>query len=255
MKKLLAFDLDDTLAISKSAISNEIKQLLEKLSVDYMICVITGGTYNQIKTQVIDNLELSEEQKLQFHLMPTCGTRYVRYDSASKEWSEVYAEDLTENEKSEALEVLESVAKEFGLWVDKPYGKILEDRGSQITYSALGQEAPPEKKYQWKEENSEKKLLVKNEVAKLLPNLEVRLGGSTSIDITKPGIDKAYGIQKLIEQTGLEKFEILFFGDNLQEGGNDYPVKAFGIDSVSVDGWEETAEKLSNLDQIIAKYK
>ena len=55
-------------------------------------------------------------------------------------------------------------------------------------------------------------------------------------DITLPGIDKAYGIGKLLELNGWSKDEALFFGDKLQEGGNDFPVKQMGVDSIEVRG-------------------
>ena len=65
--------------------------------------------------------------------------------------------------------------------------------------------------------------------------------------MTTIGIDKAYGMKKLIEALGISKEEILFIGDKLEEGGNDYPVKAFGIDTIAVDGWQDTALALEGI--------
>jgi len=59
--------------------------------------------------------------------------------------------------------------------------------------------------------------------------------------VTKPGIDKAYGIQKLLDVLSITKEEVLFIGDRLAEGGNDYPVKAMGVDSMEISDWQETA--------------
>jgi FMN phosphatase YigB (HAD superfamily) len=50
-----------------------------------------------------------------------------------------------------------------------------------------------------------------------------------------------YGIQKLIDMLGITKEDILFIGDRMQEGGNDYPVKAMGVDSIEISHWKETA--------------
>jgi len=68
----------------------------------------------------------------------------------------------------------------------------------------------------------------------------VRLGGTTSIDVTKPGIDKAYGIGKLRVLLGISLEEMLFVGDALFVGGNDYPVKEAGVVSIAVRGPGET---------------
>lgn len=246
-RKVIAFDLDDTLAITKSPISDRMGGLLVALLEHYDICVISGGKFEQFTKQVVDRLEAAPHQLNKLHLMPTCGTRYYRYDELAATWKQQYAEDLTPEEKKEIVAVLEQSAKEVGLWVDEPYGEIIEDRGSQITYSALGQQAPAEKKYEWTAKNDDKRLAVRALAAERLPNLEVRAGGTTSIDVTRIGIDKAYGMEKLMNALEIGKDDILFIGDKLQEGGNDYPVKAMGIDTIEVDGWEDTALVLEGI--------
>lgn len=246
-KKVLAFDLDDTLAVTKSPISDEMGEALSAILDKFEVCIISGGQFGQFKMQVIDRLKLDEQKLKRLHLMPTCGTRYYKYKN--NEWHQEYAEDLVDKEKAEAIAALEKCSKELGLWEEKTYGDIIEDRGSQITFSALGQEAPVEKKYAWDHDGSKKQAL-RAKVAELLPNLEVRAGGSTSIDITRIGIDKAYGMQKLIDTLGITKEDILFFGDKLQEGGNDYPVKAFGIASIEVSRWEDTVLILKSILEI-----
>jgi hydroxymethylpyrimidine pyrophosphatase-like HAD family hydrolase len=70
--------------------------------------------------------------------------------------------------------------------------------------------------------------------------VKIGIGGATSIDITLPGIDKAYGMRQLMEQTGYKMEDILFIGDKLQPGCNDYPVKEMGIDTIEVTSHEDT---------------
>lgn len=246
MKKVLAFDLDDTLAVTKSPISDRMSELLNELLDHFDICIISGGRFEQFKTQVIDRLHTEPHKLNRLHLMPTCGTRYYRYDELSSDWKLQYAEDLTDEQKQTIARVLEESAKELGLWEENPAGDIIEDRGSQITFSALGQKATPEDKYAWDQDGS-KKFKLRDLAAESLPGLEVRAGGSTSIDVTREGIDKAYGMQKLIDAIDINKDDILFFGDKLQEGGNDYPVKAMGITSLDVGEWEDTAHRLESI--------
>lgn len=240
MKKVIAFDLDDTLAISKGLITDEMGSALVDLLEKYDVCIISGGKYEQFKTQIVDRLEAPEHLLSKLHLMPTCGTRYYRYDELEHEWQLQYAEDLTEEQKKVIVHSLETRAKELGMWVKDTYGPIIEDRLSQITYSALGQQAPPEEKYKWADRFAEEKKVLREKVAQDLPGLEVRLGGSTSVDVTRIGIDKAYGMRKLMDAIDVSMDEILFLGDKLQEGGNDYPVKAMGIDTLEVKNYETT---------------
>jgi HAD superfamily hydrolase (TIGR01484 family) len=249
-KKLLVFDLDDTLAVTKSPISDEMAETLGQVLNHFEVCVISGGKYEQFQLQVIDRLKLDADQLSKLHLMPTCGTRYYRFDPSSKDWALQYAEDLSEAQKKEIIKALKESAQELGYWEESPAGDIIEDRLSQITYSALGQKAKPEDKYKWDPDGSKKKAL-RDMVAAKLPKLEVRAGGSTSIDITRVGIDKAYGMQKLIDELDIAKDDILFFGDKLQEGGNDYPIKAMGIDSLEVDKWQDTVGRLQAILHVI----
>ena len=240
MKKVIAFDLDDTLAITKSPISDKMSELLLNLLNHYDVCIISGGKFEQFKKQVVDRLEANPILLRKLHLMPTCGTRYYRYDELKANWEQQYAEDLTEEQKQRIVEVLSQGAKKLGLWEAKPAGDIIEDRGSQITYSALGQQAAAEDKYKW-DPDGKKKWAIRDYAAPLLQDVEVRVGGTTSVDVTRIGIDKAYGMEKLISLLEISKDEILFIGDKLQEGGNDYPVKAMGIDCIAVERWEDTA--------------
>lgn len=245
-KQVIAFDLDDTLAITKSPISDRMGELLVQLLEQYDVCVISGARFEQIRLQVVDRLEASARQLTRLHIMPTCGTRYYRYDELDEEWKLQYANDLTDEQKARIKDALEQSAKQLELWPEKPYGEVIDDRLSQMTFSALGQEAPAEEKYAW-DPDGKKKWAIRDLVAPLVPELEVRVGGTTSVDVTIIGIDKAYGMTKLLEEMNIAKDNILFIGDKLQEGGNDYPVKALGIDTIEVERWEDTAFVLEGI--------
>ncbi|MFD5226589.1 HAD-IIB family hydrolase [Microbacterium sp. NPDC058342] len=243
--RLVAFDLDDTLAPSKGQIDDRIADLLCALLQRVEVAIISGGNEEQFRTQVIARLTGASASDLaRLHLLPTCGTRYLRHDGTS--FATVYAHDLTDQEKRDALTALREEAEGLGLWEREPWGEILEDRGSQITFSALGQKAPRDAKHAWDPTGSRRAAL-RDAVAARLPGLEVRSGGSTSIDITRAGIDKAYGMRQLTEHAGIPLGDMLFYGDRLDEGGNDYPVLAIGVPSVAVEGWEDTADRLDGL--------
>jgi phosphomannomutase len=243
--RLVAFDLDDTLAPSKSPVDPRMAQLLVALAGRVDVAIISGGQLSQFTTQVVDRLPDAAPGVLgRIHLLPTCGTQYYRLSEDGVQ--KVYAHALTEDQKSRALTAVESEAKRLGLWESEPWGDILEDRGSQITFSALGQKAPLEAKAAW-DPTGEKKNALRAAVAARLPDLEVRSGGSTSVDITEHGIDKAYGMRRLAEQTGIPLADMLFVGDRLDPDGNDYPVLAMGVACHSVGGWEDTVAFLEEL--------
>lgn len=208
------------------------------------VCIISGGNVEQFERQVLNHLKAGHQALEHLHLMPTCGTRYLRFQDGV--WTTIYAHDLSEDERDSAIASLRERAEDLGFWEEETWGDVIEDRGSQITFSALGQQAPIEAKRAWDPDGSKKEAL-RDAVAADLPELEVRSGGSTSIDITATGVDKAFGITRLAEYTGVAFDDMLFVGDRLDPGGNDYPVVALGCKTVAVDDWEDTARFVEKL--------
>lgn len=229
MKKLIVFDLDGTLAESKSALDTEMAVLLKALLAAVKVAVISGGNWPQFEKQVLANLPHDEHLK-NLSLLPTCGTKFYRYEAG---WELLYSEDFTAVEKEKIIRSLEQAAKALDSQPGKTWGEVIEDRGSQVTFSALGQQAPIEAKKSW-DPNFAKRQKMKAVLDQLIPEFSVRLGGTTSIDVTKPGIDKAYGIRKLRDTLGIGIEEMIFIGDALFPGGNDYPAKESGALSIQV---------------------
>ena len=246
-KKVIAFDLDGTLAPSKSPLPEQIAPLIKSLLQQYEVCVISGGKFEQFQKQLLGGLEAGPAELQRLHLMPTCGTRYYLYDIAKRDWVLQYAEDFTEADKKQIIDALNRGFDDLKMRAETVYGETIEDRGSQVTFSVLGQDIVDELgmkgvelKEAWDPDNSKKQKL-RDYIAPLIPEFEVRVGGVTSIDVTKLGIDKAYGIKKLLEMLEFGIDDALFVGDRLQEGGNDFPVKNMGVDSIAVKSWEDTA--------------
>jgi HAD superfamily hydrolase (TIGR01484 family) len=242
--RAVVFDLDDTLAPSKSQMDPSMSDALARLLERVDVCIISGGRFEQFQSQALATFSAADDVMARLHLMPTCGTRYYLW--ADGEWALQYAEDLSDDEKARTIAVLEEGARELNLWHPGEWGDIIEDRGSQITFSALGQRAPVDAKMAW-DPDGEKKRALGAYAAVRLPDLEVRGGGSTSIDVTRKGIDKAYGVTRLLERLDAEPADLLFIGDRLDEAGNDYPVYALGVPSVAVHGWQQTLENVNAL--------
>ena len=235
MKRLIVFDLDGTLAESKSSLDGEMSRLLDDLLGILKVAVISGGDWPQFQTQVLSRLP-PDTLLMNLSILPTCGTKFFSY---AGDWKKLYSEDFTADEKAKILSSVKKAVAEAGFKVEKVWGEAIEDRGSQITYSALGQEAPLEQKTKWDPDFTKRKK-IKTILDTLIPKFSVRMGGATSIDVTKPGIDKAYGIRKLRDVLGISLKEMIFVGDALFPGGNDYPAEEAGVISIPVRGPHET---------------
>ncbi len=235
MKTLIVFDLDGTLALSKSAVDPEMAALLGRLLAVVRVAIISGGDFPQFETQVLAKLPAGAELG-DLSILPTSGTKFFQYKDG---WQKLYSEDFTPDQKKKIVDALSKAVAESGFAAKKTWGEAIEDRGTQITYSALGQQAPLDEKNTWDPDFAKRKK-IKALLEPMLPEFSIGLGGSTSIDVTLPGIDKAYGIRKLRDVLGVPIEAMLFIGDALFPGGNDYPAKAAGAESIAVRDPEET---------------
>jgi hypothetical protein len=145
MKKLIVFDLDGTLAPSKSSLAPQTAALLRDLLGVIKVAVISGGAWAQFEKQLLTDLP-QNSFLANLSLLPTCGTKFFQYNG---KWEELYSEDLTAEQKEKIIHSLDKAAGEAGYRAVKVWGKVIEDRGSQVTYSALGQQAPLAEKEKW----------------------------------------------------------------------------------------------------------
>ncbi len=261
MTKLVVFDLDGTLTESKSKVTPEIVQAISDLQKSYEVAIISGCSYKQFEDQFLFEFNPFKHTFMSLRLLPTCGAQMYMYDHG---WFQIYNNDLLLREKVKIFEAFECAIFHFNADIKRhkgsgfceanlideldsgKYGEIAEDRGSQITFSMLGQEAPLEEKNKWDPDCAKRKKIAAF-VQKYLLEFEVRIGGTTSIDVTKKGIDKSFGVLKIIEHLSLDKQDVLFVGDALFKGGNDYPVKELGIECIPTSGPKETLKIIDDL--------
>jgi HAD superfamily hydrolase (TIGR01484 family) len=242
MKRLIVFDLDGTLAPSKQPLDKSVGEWLGKLLGHCRVAVISGGAWPQFQTQLLANLP-GDAALDRLSLLPTSGTRFMKYDGG---WQQLYAEDFSADEKSRITAALNTVFDASGFKPTQQWGETIEDRGSQITLSALGQQAPLAAKEQWDPDFAKRKVM-KAKLTPMLPEFSIGMGGATSLDVTRPGIDKAYGIAKLKQELDIAIADMLFVGDALFEGGNDYPARRSGADCIQVAGPSETVKVIETV--------
>jgi HAD superfamily hydrolase (TIGR01484 family) len=242
MKELVAFDLDGTLAESKQPLQEPMGEALANLLEVAHVAVISGGDWPQFEKQVASRLpERADRTKL--WLMPTTGTKLYRFDD---EWRAVYAELFEDEEKQKILKAFDESLEATGFVPEQTWGERIEDRGSQITFSALGQEAPIDAKHSWDPDFAKRKV-IQADLQKRLPGLSINMGGATSIDITREGVDKAYGLKKLNEASGIALDKMMFIGDAIFPGGNDYPAEQLGLDVVKVKNVDGTLAAIAGI--------
>jgi phosphomannomutase len=145
MKELIIFDLDGTLAASKSSLDAEMAALLGGLLDVVKVAVISGGAWTQFETQLISHFAAGARLE-NLSLLPTCGTRFYRFSGT---WKNLYSEDIAADDRARIVRALSDALDRSGFGAERHWRDLIEDRGSQITLSALGQEAPLVEKEKW----------------------------------------------------------------------------------------------------------
>lgn len=246
--KAIIFDVDGVLTESKHPMDRPLGTYLSKLAEKYKIALITGGRYEQIVNQVIDYLPdgRMNRQSSQFYLIPTSGAEMFEFEYFDEygdaDWHQVYQEKMEHKEWDEIIAAMQELIDLHPQWFPQCHyqdKRIEVRRGVQITLSALGQHASLVDKKGWDEYTHRRRYLV-SVLEKMLPEHEIRYGGLTSIDVTKKGVNKGYGVDRFLEHLNLEPKDAVFIGNELESGGNDYPVLHTGVRCIPVKYWEET---------------
>lgn len=231
-KSIFVFDFNGTLTVSKNPVDKEMLQLMVRLLKYKDVAIVSGRDIRYIHNLFIDLLPKDAKLLSRLMVMPTYGSAFYRFEPSSGQWIEVYSHRLSEEEKGKIIRAIRESVMKAG-FQENFIGEAIEDRDTQIAFSALGHDAPLELKKTWDPDNR-KRAIIKSFLTQTLGEYEITIGGPTGIDVNKKGITKGFAIRQLVEKTGCSLGDIVFIGDALFEHGNDYPVKETGVDCIEV---------------------
>lgn len=251
-KKLIVFDLDGTLAASKTPMDKEMAQLFVNLLEKKKVAVIGGGKYQLFLEQLISQIAKGHKGLKNLFLFPTTSTAFYKYDRG---WKKVYSLSLTSSQVKKIKNTFNKVFEEINYkHPKKTYGELIENRGTQVSFSVYGQDIVAvlgkrgvQMKERWKEKNTPLKMRIAELMSQYLPEFEVRAAGHTTIDVTKKGIDKAYGLKQIEKYIKIPIADMLFVGDAIFPGGNDYAITNTPVDYIPVKNPEETKKIISKI--------
>lgn len=244
--KAMAFDLDGTLAESKQRVTLEMGEHLGTLLRHMPVAIMSGAGFPQFQKQFFPALPPSTPLE-QLYIFPDNAAQCFVYRQDT--WHPQYDLAFTPTEKAHIMIVLQDALAAVGLEHPPPqvWGERIEDRGAEIAFSPLGQQAPLEEKEAWHKQHDAVRKKLHEELNKRLPEFANVMGGLTTIDITRKGITKAYGVHRFSELTGIAIPDMLYVGDALQEGGNDAVVLETGVPVQAVFGPQESASLIQKI--------
>jgi phosphomannomutase len=244
LPRLVFFDVDNTLTESKQILSPRKVELMTELLRRTKVAITSGAKLSLIKSQVPD--QLPEEVRSNLYMLPASGSALFEYKDG--EWKAVYEDLFSPEEIGEVRAAFIRAGTETGLidFNSPSFGERIEARGSEMALTAPGQEAPIDVKAAWDPDRT-KRTKLREVLLPLLPNYEVRIAGRSTIDVTKQGIDKAYGVEQISKYLNIPIADMVYIGDALFPGGNDEVVKKSGIKTHQVKDPKETEEIMQSL--------
>jgi len=231
-KKHLFFDMDGTLSPSRSVASDEMLQTLEQIMETHDVIVVSGSHNKQMRTQIpgLPIIQLGQNGN------------HAEHPNEGELWNDAMTE-------SARAEILTHTAQLQSLidWGIPNEDDLLEDRGSQISFSLYGHHADAEIKRAIDPDFSKRRAMMK-QVPFVSEAVEAKIAGSTSIDYFMKGRNKGYNINRLCTKLEWSKDECVYFGDALFPGGNDETVVGV-IETIEVTDPEDTLRKLNEYAQ------
>tara|TARA_R100001163_G_C5004974_1_gene152824 strand:- start:73 stop:819 length:747 start_codon:yes stop_codon:yes gene_type:complete len=246
MNKIFIFDVDGTLTPSRQRMTEEFARFFDKWSSKNTYYLVTGSDLEKIQEQVpLAYLERADG------LFTCCGNQLWTEGPTQQwptDWKLKYENKFKPSD--DLIKYLEDTLDNNDYPVKS--GQHIEDRGSMVNFSIVGRKCTLQERKNYFEYD---KLTGEREgIAKYIrdtwEDLDAVIGGQISIDIYPKGSDKSQ-ILKHIEKT-YPKGEIIFIGDGIENGGNDYPL-AHLMDDITdcswfqTDGWKQTQKILENL--------
>jgi HAD superfamily hydrolase (TIGR01484 family) len=245
-KRIIIADVDETICDSCQEISDEMAHQINSLiKKGFHFAFISGTTVKELQRMISSKVIEAH------HILGTTGTNYTFVNNQgnnsdnNQRTKEIYNHSFTDEEKKNIFTVLEKLITQFNIQSMTTKEDQLQDRDSQITLSAIGRNASLELKKKYDPDGLKRKEWI-NFIKEELNDYELKIGGTTSLDVTRKGLDKAWGIKEFAKYYNLPLNEIIYFGDKLYPGGNDYAASKI-VDCVAVKSPEDTLKELRRL--------
>ena len=238
MNKVYLFDVDGTLTPARQKMDDKFAAFFAEFALRHNVFLISGSDYLKICEQVpADVLRLCNG------VFGCSGAEY--YEKEKVVYRKEHAFDNAIVQKCESFVALSAYHSRFG--------NHMEFRVGMLNVSTVGRNASNDERktyHQWDNIHRERMEFVR-EVNEMNIGYEASAGGEISIDIVPTGWNKSVVKSEVLRMKPGAR--LYFFGDRMEEGGNDYPLAAALNSpsgrhaSISVSSYEDTMDHLERI--------
>jgi len=220
-KKLVLFDVDDTLTSPRQAVSSEVLATLRELRKKVVIGFVGGSDFVKISEQlsanggnVLDDFDYAFAEN-----------GLTAYKLGKQLESQSFIKFIGEERYKTLVKFILHYVADLDIPIKR--GTFVDFRNGMINVSPMGRNATITERHEFNaydKQHNVRAAFVKA-LQEKFPDygLTYSIGGQISFDVFPHGWDKTYAL-KHVEDEGFE--EIHFFGDKTYKGGNDYEIFA-----------------------------
>ena len=231
--RLIALDMDGTITQHRTPLEPENRAALDTLASRYRLVIVGAGACRRIHGQL---------SGYPIDVIGNYGMEAGEYDREKGELVIVESRTVTVEPREAVLERAARLRREFGM--ETFAGDSVEFHASgMITFPLLGTRAAIADKLAFDPDRSRRRPLYPA-VKEAFSQYTVFLGGSSSFDIVPKPFNKLYALTRYCARHGIAPDEVVFFGDDYLEGGNDRQVYESDIAFVPVDDYRAFPQRI-----------
>jgi len=230
--RLIALDMDGTITQHRTPLEPENRAVLDRLAEKYRLVMVGAGACRRIHNQL---------GGYPLDVIGNYGMEMGEYDREKNELVIVESRSVVIEPREVVRERVTALRRRFGM--ERFEGDTVEFHASgMITFPLLGTKANIADKLAFDPDRSRRRPLYPI-VKEAFSQYTVFIGGSSSFDIVPHPFDKLYALERYCARHGIAREEVVFFGDDYREGGNDEQVYRSGYAFVTVDDYRDFPER------------
>ena len=228
--KLVAFDLDGTLTQHKTPLSEEHRQVLDKLGAKYKLLMAGAGMCQRIFNQM---------NQYPIDIVGNYGLQYAEYNPNTKEL-EIKKNVVKPIDKDSIEKRVTAMRQKYGF--TEYAGDNVEYHASGcVTFPILGTKAKQEDKLAFDPDRSKRRAIYED-IKAVFSDYIVFVGGSSSFDMAPAPYNKAYALAEYCKEHGIAHDEVVYVGDDYGPGGNDESVYLSDFNYLTIDDYRDFPE-------------
>lgn len=230
-KKLLCFDLDATLTAHRCPLEAPNRALLDTLRTKYDVIMVCAGNCRRVYAQMGE------------YPITILGNYGMQESTVENGEFVIVREDVFPADTAFFRKQNDYLREKYGYTAY--YGEPLEfHETGMVTMGLLGTDAPVELKHAFDPDRSKRRAMYQ-EVCGIFKDYSVYIGGSSSFDFSAKQYNKYDAVLRYASEHGYAPDEVLFIGDDFDDGGGDSHVRINGMDYIRISDYTKTPEVLA----------